>query len=83
MVLGASFDTVEDNAAFASKFSFPYPLLSDSSRALAMAYGAADDAKAGYPRRVSVLIGPDGRIRHVWPKVDPRSHPTEVLGQLG
>jgi len=40
-ILGASFDTPADNAAFARKYSFPFPLLSDPDRTLALAYGAS------------------------------------------
>lgn len=29
--------------------------------------------------RVTFLIGPDGRIKKIWPKVKPESHPLEVL----
>ena len=52
-VLGASFDTPEKNAAFAEKFGFNFPLLSDTDRKLGMAYGAADDPSAGSARRIT------------------------------
>jgi peroxiredoxin Q/BCP len=81
-VLGASFDTVEENAAFARKFQFPFPLLCDTGRALGVAYGAADDASAGAPRRISYLIGGDGRVKKAWPKVNAATHPAEVLAEL-
>lgn len=82
MILGASFDTVDENAAFARKFDFPYPLLCDTSRAIGLAYGACDDAKATNARRISYVIGPDGTIEHSFPKVDAKSHPEEVLKLL-
>ena len=41
VILGASFDTPERNAAFAKKFSFPFLLLSDTDKSLAIKYGAA------------------------------------------
>jgi len=81
-VLGASFDPVEKNAAFAKKFGFDFPLLSDTDRKLGMAYGAADDATAGWARRISYLIGPDGRIRKAYPKVNAAAHPEEILKDL-
>jgi peroxiredoxin Q/BCP len=74
---------VEENAAFASKFGFPYPLLCDTTRAIGLAYGACDDASAGAPRRISYVIGADGRIEHAFPKVDARTHPAAVLALLG
>jgi thioredoxin-dependent peroxiredoxin len=73
---------VEKNAAFAKKFGFNFPLLSDTDRKLGMAYGAADDAQAGSARRISYLIGPDGKIRKAYPKVNAATHPEEILQDL-
>ncbi len=81
-VLGISFDSVPDNAAFARKFGFNFPLLCDTSRTVGVAYGAADDAKAQYPKRVSYLIDPAGRIRKAYPKVNAAAHPEEILADL-
>ena len=69
-ILGASFDTVADQAAFAQKFGFNFPLLADTERKLGLAYGATDDPKAGYAKRISYLIGPDGKVRKAYPKVN-------------
>lgn len=77
-----SFDTVAENAAFAKKFSFPFPLLCDTTRAVGLAYGACDDAKAGYARRISYLIDERGKILQAYDTVNPRSHPAEVLADL-
>lgn len=79
MVLGVSFDTVQENAAFADKFKFPYPLLCDTERVIGMSYGACGSAKDEYAKRIAYIIGPDGTIRHAFPKVDPKSHPADVL----
>ena len=61
-VLGVSFDSVADNAAFARKYDFPFPLLCDTTRELGLAYGACDNAQAGYARRISYLIDEDAKI---------------------
>jgi thioredoxin-dependent peroxiredoxin len=82
VILGVSFDTIDENAAFARKFNFPYPLLCDTSRAIGVAYGACDNQKAGSARRISYVIGPDGTIEHAFPKVDAKTHPAEVLKLL-
>jgi peroxiredoxin Q/BCP len=82
VVLGVSFDPVEDNRAFAEKFSFPFKLLSDASRDLGVKYGAAEDSSAGNARRVAYVIGPDGRIRRAWAKVDVKGFTSEVLASL-
>ena len=81
-VLGASFDSVEDNRAFAEKFDFPYRLLCDTSRALGMAYGAAAKADDGYAKRISYLIGEDGKILLAYAKVDPKTHLDQILSDL-
>ena len=59
-VFGVSFDTVAENAAFAEKFSFPYDLLCDTDRSMGKAYGAHDEAKPDYARRISYVMTAGG-----------------------
>jgi peroxiredoxin len=40
-----------------------------------MAYGACDDPKAGSAKRISYLIGPDGRVRKAYGKLNAPEHP--------
>ena len=82
MVFGVSFDTPEENRAFAEKFSFNFPLICDTDRKLGVAYGAADQASAAKARRVGVVVGPDGRIREWLPTVDARAYPQDVVNRL-
>ena len=82
MIYGVSFDTPEENRAFAEKFSFNFPLICDEDRAMGLAYGAADSPNASSARRVGVVIGPDGRIVEWLPKVDASSYPHDVLARL-
>lgn len=77
-----SFDTPAENAAFARKFSFNFPLLCDTDRKIGVAYGAADDPKAGNARRIGVIIGPDGKVKEYLPKVNAASFPQEALGKI-
>ena len=81
-ILGASFDDEAANRKFAEKFQFDFPLLCDTDRKLGLAYGAADDASAGSAKRISYLIGKDGKIRKAYPKVNAAAHPEEVLKDL-
>lgn len=76
-----SFDAPEKNAAFAEKYSFNFPLLSDLDHSVALAYGAAmpDDAWA---RRAAAIIGPDGRFIRWYARVNPRDFPLEALAAL-
>jgi len=82
VVLGASFNTVEDNAAFAKKNAFNFPLLCDTDRTLGMAYGACDSPKARYAARISFLIDEEGRVARVYDRVNPRDHPAQVLADV-
>lgn len=81
MILGVSFDTPEDQKAFKEKFDFPYDLLADTEKNMSISYGAAD-ASAERPRRISVLISPDGIVEKVFDPVVPEEHPDEVLSAL-
>lgn len=81
VVLGASFDDVAANRAFAEKFSYPYRLLS-FDKSDGKTYGAHDDADSDYARRISYLIGPDRRIVKAYPKVKPADHPAQVLADV-
>ena len=88
MVLGASFDTVEEQKAFADKDDFPFLLLSDPERTVGELYGvtrAPDNDFAGWPRRASFLIDPDGVIAKVYDfadKPDLAEHASTVLTDL-
>jgi len=81
VILGVSFDTPAENRAFAEKFHFKFPLISDTDRAIGTAYGAnADPAKGA--QRVGVIIGPDGKIKEWHARVDARAWPAAVVGTL-
>ena len=78
-ILGISFDSPEANAAFAKKFSYNFPLLCDTDRKIGLAYGATDDPKASSAKRISYLIGADGKVKKAYGSVKPAEHPAEVL----
>ena len=78
-VLGCSFDTVEENAAFAKKFDLPFPLLCDVDREIGLAYGACDEPNAGYADRITYVVDEDGFIAHAFSHVETRSHPAKLL----
>lgn len=48
-----------------------------------MAYGAAESADQERATRMSVLIGPDGKVIKTYPQPDAATHPAEVLADLG
>ena len=85
MILGASFDTPEENLAFAEAQQFPFRLLSDVDRTVGKQYEvarSADDSYADYPMRVAYLIDPSGVIKRVYDVKDVSAHASEVLADL-
>jgi peroxiredoxin Q/BCP len=81
-VVGVSFDDPKDNADFVAKHHFPFRLLSDSKRVLAVEVGAADSPSRLGARRISYLVGPDGKVLTAYPDVTPSTHATQVLADI-
>jgi peroxiredoxin Q/BCP len=83
-VLGISADPVEAQDAFKKKHKLSVPLLSDERKEMLKAYGAWGK-KSMYGKnfmgiiRTTVLIGPDGRVARIWPKVRVDGHAEQVL----
>jgi peroxiredoxin Q/BCP len=83
-VLGISADPVEAQEKFKKKHKLTVGLLSDEKHKMLEAYGAWGK-KSMYGRtfmgiiRTTVLIGPDGKIARIWPKVRVDGHAQEVL----
>jgi cyanobactin maturation PatA/PatG family protease len=78
-VVGISKDTVQANAAFADKYQFPFPLLSDPRQKVCNDYGACFEANV---QRNTYIIGPDGRILYILHNVNPDEHAMEILSIL-
>jgi peroxiredoxin Q/BCP len=83
-ILGVSADSVAAQDKFKAKHDLTVPLLSDETHAMLEAYGVWGK-KSMYGKtfmgitRMTVLIGPDGRVAQVWPKVKVDGHAAEVL----
>ena len=87
LVLGVSTDSSKSHAKFAEKFKLPFPLLADEDKKIVQAYGVWGEKKFMGRKymgthRVTFLIGPDGRIRKIWPTVKPDEYADEVLAML-
>jgi peroxiredoxin Q/BCP len=80
-VIGVSLDTDESHRAFADKYKLNFALLSDKDGAIAAKFGVPVSGQ--YASRVSFLIGPDGKVKKVYPTVDPIIHADEVLKDVG
>src|SRR6185369_5555098 len=76
-VLGVSFDSGESHKAFVAKYTLNFPLLVDTDGKIGDAYGARMGAN-NRARRVSFLIGLDGKIAHVTDNKDADVHLTEM-----
>jgi peroxiredoxin Q/BCP len=87
VVLGVSPDTVEAHAGFRGKLRLNFPLLADTDRTVAKAYGAFGP-KTAYGKktlgmiRSTFIIDGSGLVRKVFPKVKVDGHAEEVLAAL-
>lgn len=87
MVLGVSADTPAAQKKFKDKYDLPFTLLADADKRIANLYGVVKE-KNMYGKKVmgiertTFLIGPDGRITRVFPKVKAEGHAEEVVAAL-
>jgi peroxiredoxin Q/BCP len=87
VVLGVSPDPVRALAKFAQKYGLAFTLMSDPDHAVAERYGVWVE-KSMYGRtywgnsRTTFIIDPTGVVRHVIPKVTPKTHDDEVLAAI-
>ena len=87
VVLGVSTDSAGSHDKFAGKYQLPFPLVADEDKKIAEAYGAWGEKtflgrKYQGMHRVTFLIGPDGKIKKIWPTVKPAEHAQEVLAAI-
>lgn len=86
-MVGVSPDTPERQMKFKEKYDLPFTLLSDPDKKLAKEFEVLKE-KNMYGKKVlgiertTFLIGPDGKIKHVFPKVKAEGHAEEVLAVL-
>src|SRR5579862_7571703 len=87
VVLGVSPDEPKALKKFEDKFGLPFTLLGDADKKVCNAYGVIQE-KSMYGKkymgvaRTTFIIGPDGRIKHIFQKVKPEGHADEVLAWL-
>jgi peroxiredoxin Q/BCP len=79
-VFGVSTQDNTSHKAFAAKYNLPFPLLPDDKGEIAGKYKVP--LMGGLARRITYLIGKDGKIAHVWPTVNPVGHAGEILSQI-
>ena len=78
---------MKSHEKFIKKHSLPFPLISDEDQAIVNAYGVWVE-KSMYGKkymgteRTTFVIGADGKIKAVFPKVKPEEHYEQVLAAL-
>ena len=87
VLLGISPDTPKAQKKFQDKFQLPFTLLADADKKVAIAFDVLKE-KNMYGKKVmgvvrtTFIIGPDGKIQRIFPKVKPEGHAAEVLAYL-
>lgn len=87
MILGISADSPKTQKKFQDKYQLPYTLLSDEDKKVCQAFGVIKD-KNMYGKivkgiaRTTFVIGPEGKIAHVFHNVKADGHAEEVLEYL-
>lgn len=86
-VLGVSTDSLESHEKFREKQNLNFPLLSDQTADVAKMYGAWGETnffgkRSWGVKRKTFLIGPKGRIRKIYEKVDTENHGRTLLDDV-
>jgi peroxiredoxin Q/BCP len=87
VIVGISPDAVKSQAKFKDKYDLPFTLLCDVDKEAAEAYGVWKE-KNMYGKKVmgiertTFVIGEDGRILKIFPKVKAQGHAEQVLATL-
>ena len=82
-----SADSVDKQARFRDKYKLNMPLLADTAKEMAIEYGVYKEkslyGKVGMGlERTTFIIGKDGGIKKIFPKVKVDGHIEEVLQAL-
>lgn len=78
-VFGISVDSEKAHKNFSDKYDLPFTLVVDNSKDISSDYGVMGTSSA---KRVTYIIDKEGKIAHVYPKVSPKEHATEVLKKI-
>lgn len=87
VLLGVSPDEAKAQKKFEEKYDLPFTLVADADKTICNLYGVIQE-KNMYGKKVmgvvrtTFVIGPDGKIKHIFSKVKPEGHAEEVLEYL-
>ncbi|MEO8877956.1 MAG: peroxiredoxin [Polyangiaceae bacterium] len=76
-IFGVSRDSEESHREFRESHKLPFPLVADEAGTVAQAYGVPTMLRM--EKRVTFLIGIDGKVVREWNDVDPAIHSDELL----
>ena len=76
-VIGVSFDSADGHQKFIAKYNLNFPLLVDAEGKITDEYGVRMPGRA-MARRVSFLIGLDGKIAHLTDTMNADTHLAEM-----
>jgi thioredoxin-dependent peroxiredoxin len=79
-IFAVSRDDDASHKGFRDHYHLPFPMVADTTGSIQRGYGVPSVMPGiDIAARVTFLVGPDGKIAHVWPKVDPVVNAKEVL----
>jgi peroxiredoxin Q/BCP len=79
VLLGASGDDVELQQKFIDEHKLPMALLADTDQKLIKELGILSSPGGKTAKRVTFVVDKEGKIAKIYEKVNPASHPKEVL----
>lgn len=86
-IIGVSADTEQSHKKFINKYKLPFPLISDVDKSILKSYGAWGEKKM-YSKlyegilRTTFVISENGKIEHIFDKVDTKNHTEQILKVL-
>lgn len=86
-ILGVSADSEKSHQGFIAKHNLPFALISDHDNAIGTAYGSWGEKKSfgkttiGMTRRTFLIDG-QGRIEHIFNKVNTADHAQQIIDFL-
>ncbi len=78
-IVGVGFQDPATNDAWVIDQEYQYEIWTDEDRVLSVTYGAAQNANAFFPQRVTALLDADGSLLLEYPNVVIDVHPPQVL----
>ena len=86
-MIGISRDSPSAQKKFKEKYGLPFPLLSDADTEVQKAWGVWKEKnmygkKVMGTERTTVIVGADGKVERVFPKVKVDGHVANVLEEL-